>query len=113
MTWYEAVLWLAALMGAVGTIVKFIKPISQKVEKIDQIDAVSADIKAVRAEMNSMREQFERRDDELSLGMLRLTLMSPEMPMSERIIAGDKYVKKGGNGDCKEYYEGLIREHIR
>ena len=106
MSWYEAILWLAALVGAVGTIVKFIRPISKKVEKIDQIDAIRADIRA-------MREQSEQRDRDLSLGMLRLTLMSPEMPMSERIIAGDAYVKKGGNGDCKEYYENLIREHIR
>ena len=28
--------------------------------------------------------------------------MSEEMPMSERLIAGKKYVNRGGNGDVKK-----------
>ena len=28
--------------------------------------------------------------------------MSDEMPMSERLIAGKKYVNRGGNGDVKK-----------
>ena len=39
--------------------------------------------------------------------------MSPEIPISERIIAGDKYIKAGGNGDCKHYYFELLKEHTK
>jgi hypothetical protein len=35
------------------------------------------------------------------------------MPIAERIIAGDKYVKKGGNGDVKSYYETMLAEHTK
>lgn len=53
-------------------------------------------------------------DKDQYLSILRLTIMSEEMPVSERIIAGDKYIKKGGNGDVKKYYyEKLLAEHTK
>lgn len=54
-----------------------------------------------------------KHDKEQYLAILRLTVMSPDMPMSERLIAGDKYVKEGGNGDVKKYYDQLKRDHIK
>ena len=33
--------------------------------------------------------------------------MSEEMPMAERLIAGQKYVKLGGNGDVKKFLHQL------
>ena len=50
-------------------------------------------------------------DHEQYLSILRLTEMSQEMPISERLIAGKKYIDAGGNGDVKHYYENLVREH--
>ena len=47
------------------------------------------------------------------LGTLRLTVMSDEMPISERIIAWKKYIDFGGNGDVKKYYESFVREHTK
>jgi hypothetical protein len=43
--------------------------------------------------------------------MVQLAQSAEDMPISERIIAGDKYVKKGGNGDVKKYYQKMIEEH--
>lgn len=62
--------------------------------------SIAKDIKDIKAE-----------NKEQSLAILRLTVMSNDMPISERIVAGDKYVRKGGNGDVKHYYEQLIKEH--
>lgn len=45
------------------------------------------------------------------IGILRLTVMSEEMPVSERIIAGKKYIEEGGNGDVKKFYEKFVKEH--
>ena len=52
-------------------------------------------------------------DKDQYLSILRLTVMSEEMPISERIIAGDKYVKKGGNGEVKKYYQQMLKEHTK
>ena len=41
---------------------------------------------------------------------LRLTIMSEEMPMAERLIAGQKYVKLGGNGDVKKFLHQLEKQ---
>lgn len=50
-------------------------------------------------------------DREQYIAILRLTIMSPDMPISERIIAGKKYIELGGNRDVKKYYEQLLKEH--
>ncbi|MBO5065505.1 MAG: hypothetical protein J6D06_05255 [Clostridia bacterium] len=42
------------------------------------------------------------------LSIKRLTIMSHEMPLSERIAAGEKYIKNGGNGEVKHKYEELL-----
>lgn len=58
-------------------------------------------------------DKLVEHDDDQYLSILRLTIMCPEMPISERIIAGDKYEKKGGNGEVKKYYKQLISEHTK
>mgnify|MGYP003316402720 CR=1 FL=1 len=54
-----------------------------------------------------------KHDKEQTLAILRLTVMNSEMPISERLIAGQKYINKGGNGDVKKYYEKLCQEHLK
>lgn len=44
------------------------------------------------------------------MSILQLKIMSPHMPLSERIKAGDKYVKLGGNGEIKQKYHYLLTE---
>ena len=64
--------------------------------------SIAKDIKDIKAE-----------NKEQSLAILRLTVMSNDMPISERLVAGDKYIRKGGNGDVKHYYEQLVKEHTK
>lgn len=52
-------------------------------------------------------------DREQYLSILRLTIMSEEIPVSERIIAGDKYIRAGGNGEVKKYYQQMIKDHTK
>lgn len=72
-------------------------------------------ITAISGNRSIAKDLKEIKDDnkEQSLAILRLTVMSNDMPISERIVAGDKYVKKGGNGNVKHYYEQLIKEHTK
>ena len=70
---------------------------------------IIAPIKDMHAKINKIAEH----DHEQYLSILRLTVMSPEMPISERLIAGKKYIDAGGNRDVKHYYENLVREHTK
>ena len=54
-----------------------------------------------------VEEQSEHNLDNY-LSIKRLTIMSQEMPLSERIAAGEKYIKYGGNGEIKHKYEELL-----
>ena len=54
---------------------------------------------------------MERHLKENHLSILRLTITSRDMPLSERIAAGDEYLKEGGNGAVRHLYEALIEEN--
>lgn len=55
------------------------------------------------------REDKDEHDKENYKAILRLVIMSPEMPLSERIAAGDIYVNKfNGNGGVKQKYNELL-----
>lgn len=72
-------------------------------------------ITAISGNRSIVKDLQEIKEDnkEQSLAILRLTVMSNDMPISERLVAGDKYIKKGGNGDVKRYYEQLVKEHTK
>ena len=59
------------------------------------------------AEIDKKLDQMQKHQEEQYLSILRLTIMSEEMPMSERLIAGKKYVDLGGNGDVKQFLHQL------
>lgn len=101
MTWYEALLWLGGAAGAIASVVKIVKPFFSAVrERLTKIDKMSEAV-----------EEMQQHDRDQYLAILRLTVMAPDMPISERIIAGKTYTDRGGNGDVKAYYERLIEEH--
>jgi len=45
------------------------------------------------------------------MNTLKLTIMSEEIPLEERLIAGEKYVQEGGNGAIKAKYRLLQEEY--
>lgn len=104
MNWYE---WLLAIAGGVTAIsaitafaLKIVRAIKRWVEKVDKA------FQNVDTLVKHDREQY--------LSILRLTMMNSEMPISERLIAGERYLNEGGNGDCKDYYlHELIQKHIK
>ena len=55
-------------------------------------------------------ENKDKHDRENYLNILRLVIMSEEMPLSERIAAGDKYIELGGNGAVKHKHQELIKK---
>lgn len=64
------------------------------------------------ARLSAMEEKLDKlvaHDNEQYLSILRLTVMDSDMPMSERLIAGKKYIESGGNGDVKHFFAELER----
>lgn len=55
--------------------------------------------------------KLEEHTRENYMATLRITVVSEEMPLSERIAAGDKYVALGGNGQVKAIYKKLIERY--
>lgn len=89
MDWTAIFVALIGFAGACMPVLATVRKLTAKVDKLVEHD----------------REQY--------LSILRLTVMSEQVPLSERLIAGKKYVDLGGNGDVKLYYENLVREHTK
>ena len=62
----------------------------------------------VASKVTKWAETNERHIHENYLDIKRLVITSPYMPLSERIKAGDEYIKRGGNGEVKHLYHTLI-----
>lgn len=58
-------------------------------------------------------DKIEEHNKKQYLNILRLTIMSEEMPISERIIAGKEYIEHGGNGDIKAFYQDFLTKHTK
>lgn len=63
-------------------------------------------------------EKFEKRMDKFEINQLKNIITNDNIPMSERLEAGDRYISIGGNGAVKvlykklkdDYYEKLGKE---
>ena len=70
------------------------------------IGKIYSPIKSILDMVKEMRE-CQKED---SMQILKLTIMSEEMPLEERIAAEDKYISRGGNGTVRHKYEQLIEQ---
>lgn len=87
MNYLDWIIKIAAVIGALGVIYGVALKVLQII--IKPLKEALADLK------NHSHENY--------MGILRLTIMSNEMPIGERIVAGHKYLKEGGNGEVKAF----------
>ena len=100
---YETLLLIAGIAGALATIYKTTSFIVRKVKKcIKFFTDLSKKIEAV-----------EQHCLENYITDLKLIIMSEEMPIGERLQAGEKYVALGQNGEIKAKYKLLQQEYER
>ena len=83
--------WIIKIGAAISAVLAIWRLIVFLVRKID---GISEDMK-----------ELKEHSHENYLGIKRLTVMSHDMPIGERIIAGNDYIKAGGNGEVKKYIE--------
>ena len=88
----EIAVALITLAGVIITVVVGNKKTEKSIKENTSLDELKEDIK-----------ELKRHSKENYLGIKRLTVMSHDMPIGERIVAGSDYIKAGGNGDVKQY----------
>lgn len=79
------------------------------------IIAILTLIGKIYSAVRKMSKEFviiKEHTEENYLNNLRLVIMSNEMPIEERLNAGEKYVKLGGNGQIKAFYKKLQKEYV-
>ena len=103
MQYYDALLILAGIAGALATIYKTFSFIAKNVKKCINF---FTDIK-------KKIETVEQHCFENYITDLKLIIMSEEMPIGERLQAGEKYVALGLNGEIKAKYKVLQQEYAR
>ena len=84
--------YLSVIIALGGTLWKLSRPLKEIVQRLDRM------------------EQYQHND---YMSTLRLTIMSEEMPMEERLAAGEKYVNEGGNGAVKARCRLMVEEYQR
>ena len=101
MQYYENQLIVAGAIGALTTIGIFIKKVAQKVTKcISFFTSLQTQIDTIE---KHCRENYMRE--------LQIIIMSEEMPIEERLRAGEEYVNDGGNGAVKAKYRVLLQKY--
>lgn len=90
----EIAVALITLAGVIITVAVGNRQTNKKIEENTSLDGLKEDI-----------QELKRHSKENYLGIKRLTVMSHDMPIGERIVAGHDYIKAGGNGDVKHYIE--------
>lgn len=84
MQYLDGIIKIAAALSAAGAIIGILIRVNTFIKKANKV---------------------LEHDKENYLAILRLTIVSTEMPIGERINAGYKYLKLGGNGEVKKFLE--------
>ena len=93
MNYFDVIIKVAAVLTALGVIFG----IGVKAWRF--VDRLNTTTKTI----NSTLAELKQHSHENYMSLLQLKIMSEEMPIGERIVAGHKYLQEGGNGDVKAF----------
>ena len=93
MNYLDGIIKAAAVLGALGVIGGVGVKAWRFIVKLNN----------TTKELNDTLTDLKKHSHENYMSLLRLTIMSNEMPIGERIVAGHKYLSEGGNGEVKSF----------
>ena len=93
---------LGTIAGGITAILVIWKAVVAFVHLADDIKEIKTIVKEHLPNVKEIPD-IKKHCQENYLTSLRLTIMSSEMPLGERIVAGQKYISEGGNGDVKTF----------
>lgn len=129
MTPYEILLLVAGVAGALFTIYKTVALIVKYVKKcisffkdmkegIVQLKKEQQNCKKDLSDLHTKTDDIQKKVEKVEehttenyMNELRIIIMSEEMPLGERLQAGEKYVSMNGNGEIKAKYKILQQEY--
>lgn len=91
MAWLDWVIKIGSVITALGIIYAAVRTSVKKM------------FSPFLAEIKEDIKELKRHSKENYLTSLRLTIMSSDMPIGERICAARDYIKEGGNGEVKQF----------
>lgn len=92
---FNTILLIGSIAAALITIGTLLGKLFDKVKNVIEI-------------VNDIQEKNE----ENYMNNLRIIIMSEEMPIGERLSAGEKYIKNNGNGEIKAFVKKLEKEYL-
>ena len=93
MSYFDLILKVSAGLGALGVIFGAGVKVWRFIVKLNN----------TTKELTDTLTELKTHSHENYMSLLRLTIMSEEMPIGERIVAGHKYLNEGGNGEVKAF----------
>lgn len=87
----------AAVSAVIALVVKIVKVVKKVIDYFKELK------KSVDTLLKHDKDQYK--------AILKLTVMTENMPFSERISAAKEYLELGGNGDVKKYYEEELKPY--
>ena len=81
---------------------------------ITAITGISAFIMKTYKFFRSLEEKYDSMNETIkqnTMHLLKIAIMSEELPLIDRIKAGEIYVAAGGNGLIKKKYNELVNEY--
>ena len=68
--------------------------------------------------LHTITRNFEKKHEEIqqtlrmnTIHVLKIAVLDPNLPLVDRIHAGEQYIAMGGNGTIKRIYESLLDEY--
>ena len=106
--WLQVVILIAEIVTAITTITVFLRKLTKK---------VTQPLTDIKNEVQNLREEvkiLKKHEYDTWIDQLRIIICSEEMPISERLAAGDIYVNQElKNGAVKCRYEQLLKQYAK
>ena len=64
-----------------------------------------------QSDIKKWEDSVDNRLANLELGQLKIIICNKDIPISERLIAGGVYIKRGGNGEIKTRLEHISKTY--
>ena len=108
-TFWALIVGTGAICTAFIAIDKLFKNINPFTKLRKSINDLVGEVKESNESMNALTEQVKTN----TMDIYKLTLYTDELPINERLNAGEKYVNTGGNGSVKIKYQELQKIALR
>ena len=81
---------------------------------VTALTAITAFLLKIYKFFRTLEEKYDEMNDLLknnTIHLLKIAVLDDKLPLTDRIYAGEQYIRLGGNGFIKKKYEKLLEEY--